>query len=100
VDDDGRFFRRNEGAGGIAANLADHLLVTRHVQGIARLHGGELLIEIASAGQVAGLNRGVSQQLDDFRQVSGLSRFLKEIEKFLERGGIITYVSDDRVKVL
>ena len=51
IDDNGRFLRGDEAAGGIAADLANHLLVIAHVQGIARLHSGQLPIEIAGPGQ-------------------------------------------------
>ncbi len=42
----------------------------------------------------------MGQQLDDFADVSGLSCFLEEIEKFLERGGIVTHMPNDGVQVL
>ena len=100
VDDDGGFFRGNQFFGGRSTELADHLLVIVHVQGIARLHGGELLIKIAGAGQIAGLDRSVSQQLDDFGEMGGLSGFLEEIEKLLERSGIVAHMPDDGVQVL
>ncbi len=42
----------------------------------------------------------MSQQLDDFADVSRLSCLLEKIEKFLERGGIVTHMPDDGVQVL
>ena len=71
-----------------------------HVQGIARLHGGELLIQIAGSGQITRLHRGVRQQLDHFRKMGGLSGFLEQFEKFLERSGIVANVTDDGVQIL
>ncbi len=56
VDDDGGFFRGNDTGGGIAADLADHLLVVVQVERVARLHGREALIQVAGAGEVAGLH--------------------------------------------
>ncbi len=99
VDDDGGFFRGNQFFGGGSTELADHLLIIIQVQGIARLHGGEFLIEIARASQIAGLHGCVSQQLDHFGDVSGLPGFLEEIEKLLERGGIVAHMADDGVQI-
>jgi len=88
VDDDGGFFGGNQFVGGRSTELADHLLVIVHVQGIARLHGGELLVEIAGVGKIAGLDRSVSQQLDDFGDVSGLTGFLKRSRSFSSDAGL------------
>ena len=41
----------------------------------------------------------MSQQLDHFGDVSGLSGFLEEIEKLLERSGIVAHMADDGVKI-
>jgi len=54
--------------------LADHLLVNVHVQGIARLHGGSFCRD-RGRGEDRRLDRSVSQQLDDFGDVSGLTAF-------------------------
>ncbi len=71
-----------------------------HVQGIAGLHGGKLLIKITRPRQITGLNRSVSQQLDDFGEVGRFPRLLKQLEKLFERGGIVAHMPDDGVQVL
>src|SRR5215472_3634868 len=42
----------------------------------------------------------MGQQLDDLADVRGLSGFVEQIEKFLQRIGIVADVADDRVQVL
>ena len=95
-----RFFGRDKTVRGIATDLASHLLIIAHVQGIARLHGCEPLVKIASPVQIAGLHRSVRQQLDDFSDVSALSSLLEEIEKFFQRSGILPHMPDDGMQIL
>ena len=54
----------------------------------------------ARAAKVAGLHGSVRQQLKNFRDVCGLSRLLEQIEKLLQRSGIVAHMSDHRMQVL
>ena len=83
-----------------AAELAHHLLVILHVQGIRRFERGQLLVKIASPCQVAGLHAGMSQQFHDFTDVGGFSGFVKQVQQFLQGVGIIAHVPDDGVQAV
>ncbi len=100
VDENDGLFRCNQLAARGAAELAHHLLVILHVQGVLRLDGSQPLVKIASARQITGLHAGVGQEFNDFADVGVLSGFVKQVEQFLQGIRIIAHVPDDRVQAL
>ena len=53
VEQDDRFFGTDQFVPGGAAELADHLLIILHVQGVLRFDLRQFLIKIAERGQIA-----------------------------------------------
>ena len=100
VEKHDRFFRSNELAARGSAELADDLLIILHVQGVLRLELRQLLIQIAGAGQISGLDAGVGQQFHDFADVRVLSGLVEQVEQFLQRVGIIPNMPDDGVQAV
>ena len=100
VDEDDRFFGRDQLGAGSSAELADHLLIILHVQGVLRLDLRQTLVKIAGAGKIAGLHAGVSEQFEHFADVRRLPGLVEEVEQLLQQIGVLAHVSDDGVQML
>ena len=101
VHDNGSFFRSDEVyTRGSPSELCYHLLVVRHVQGVLRLHGCQLLIQITGAWQVAGLDRSVRQQFVYLGDVSVVSGLKEKSQQFLQRSRVFADMTDDGVQAL
>src|SRR6266481_139557 len=85
------------GPGG-PAHHANYLLVVLHVHGVLGFLFGEILVEVARPGKIAGLHTGMSEKFVDFVDVGLVPGLVKQFEELLERGSVAAHVSHDGAK--
>ena len=75
-----------------------HLLIILHVQRVLGLGGGQHLVQVASAGQVSVLDRGVSQKLGDLVDVRALAGFAQQQQQRVQCARIVAHMGDHGVQ--